>query len=299
MLKLMWVLTFVHHFEFISSTYNYTKRCFISDDANPPVVWNVTFTAHNETPPPDMSNADVVMQTKNYHSPNAWKTLNRCNRTAYSMQCRIDDNSERVQYFFRVVRHTNSSHSENLIPETAKGNYQDGLLCYSAHGVRNLRHVDITAHSVTLRWSFYTWDIKNHILLRFRWDVHHEGKLISHNQKRATGQTSVNQSHTVSGLDAYTSYKFTVTNVYDSEQKRSEFLSVKTSCTSSGPTFNSAEFGVIFLSCLLLTFAVLISVYLFRVRRRERLRRLPDLSIVDLRDLGVADNITDNLVLYD
>ena len=134
-------------------------------------------------------------------------------------------------------------------------------------------------------------------LKKFSWDAHQEGKLISHNQERVTRRTSVNQTHTVSGLDACTSYRFTVTSVYDSEHKPTEFVSVKTPCTSTGWTFNSAEFGVIFISCMLLTFAVLVSIYLFRVRRRERFRRRPDLSIVDLRDLGVADDSTDNLML--
>ena len=91
---------------------NHTKRCFFKEKSE--VIWNVTFTGDQY---PDMTRANVVMQTQNQEHDHVrneknWNTLSNCKRDKRSIQCEIDHSAMRVKYFLRIIRWTNQSTSE-------------------------------------------------------------------------------------------------------------------------------------------------------------------------------------------
>ena len=213
----------------------------------------------------------------------------------YSIQCEIDDNLLRMRYQLRLVkenwRNPWRKSNEILIPQTADGHYQNGLYCYRAHGLRNLRSFNITTTSVVIGWSFYTWDIP---LIRSMEVQVNQGmeKLIQFVVKTGP-KIDQHQERFIGGLKGCTHYTIFVGYDYSFIDRRRENLSVSTICPEKGNTVSeSHSFGplvIIILCSALLVLGIFFLIYfLQRALHRYRTRQNREVVVIDMNNLIMA-----------
>jgi len=296
-LQSLLILVTVHCMSAESSS-NFTKRCSVDEKSQ--VIWNVSFTGDK---PLNMSDPNVVMETKGRTYRETWKTLKNCLRGRKWMECTVERNPIRHRYFLRIVKKSSQSGSfEYLMKESPdKGHYQDGFLCRPNHDInskfiKNLHLSNITLDGVDISWTFYKWDIDDAYLRRVTVSVLDvENKVHSELQFIIFGDTPLHFLRHITGLLPCTSYSIEVKGHYDMDQVRVLHVPFTTSCRgvkSQQHKFSmkvhTDEVVVVVISSVVFVVAIsLFSCYLCQQKRRRNMQRVDSKDVLDPRDVGL------------
>jgi len=275
---------FIHHI----CSFTYTKKCsvhrYIHRNKWSQVIWNVTFQDI------DVSNKhSVLMQTKDFHSMDtysSWNNLIKCTRYkdqphSFTIVCEVDRNDYRARYNLRVVRTTTNTATDSsqqgpsydvLVPPTSKGNYQNGVLCYPSHKLRNLRTKNITTNSAIVAWSFNEWDIK--LIGKINIIVKLEGRPVVLRNIDMIDIWEESQEHVIGGLQRCRKYTVHVFYEYTFYDEKTEVVSFETACPSSGQKVGEVNLVVVVCAgCLLFFIVVVLLVWCVFCRRRRKTRK--------------------------
>ena len=293
--------------------YTFTKKC--NKPPSSEVVWTITLENIE-----NIKKQEIVMQTRDFHSQDidsSWKDLQNCTRNIvqagkYSIQCEIDSNMIRMRYHLRVIREKFPTQKptaristeqvpknltekpyEVLVSPTSDGHYQDGLYCYPAHGIRNLRAFNVTPASMKIGWTLFPWDLA---LIRSMEIKVSEGggNILVHLVLQTGPSMPEHQEHLIRGLECCKEYTVIVYYDYSFLDRRTERMHTSTRCdgkvettTTTTNVISPGEVVIIVLCSLLLTLGALLLIQQSRHHQLQQ-QRNASVVIVELNEQFLA-----------